>query len=138
MDKLRRKRKRAAEHGGFDDNRPRRSTGRVGSGKNRGTGSPGLSVDDNENVGDPSPSPSDSDLGGFMGADEATSDPTVVLADVVDSDTLNALRRAESSGDPLIKAKAAERAHKQVRAQLERLRRRRLIIERRAKRLRKE
>jgi hypothetical protein len=65
-------------------------------------------------------------------------DPAVVLADVVDSGTLDELRRAERSGDPDARAKAAERARKEVQARIEKIRQRRQEMERRAKKLRDE
>lgn len=131
MVKLREKAARATELSGMDDDRPRRSTGRVGTGTgaeaDRGQGA-GVSNDD----ASPSPPEDPSSFGG------AESDPTVVLADVVDSGTLDALRRAESSGDPRARAKATSRARLQVQAQLEKLRKQRQLVERRAKQLRRE
>jgi len=127
MDELRQKRTRASELGGLDDNRPRRSTGRISTQGERDDG-PAAGFD-NESDDSGAPSPEDPGLG-------ADSDPVVVLADVVDAGTLDALRRAESSGDPLAKARAAERAQAQVRAQLERLRRTRTAIDRRIRELR--
>jgi hypothetical protein len=131
MVKLREKAARATELSGMDDDRPRRSTGRVGSGAgaeaDRGQGA-GVSNDD----ASPAPPEDPSSFGG------AESDPTVVLADVVDSGTLDALRRAESSGDPRARARATGRARSQVQAQLERLRKQRQLVERRAKQLRRE
>jgi hypothetical protein len=133
---LRKKRRRAAQLGRMDDNRPRRTTGRGGSGS-RGSGEvTGLSSNgDPASGGGASPTPADSDAG-FIDMGEDGGDPSVVLADVVDSSTIDELRKAESSNDPKAKAKAAERARKQVQARLERLRKRRKAIQGRAKRLR--
>jgi hypothetical protein len=131
MDALRQKRNRASELGGLDDNRPRRSTGRIGTQGERddgpAAGFDGDSAPDNDEGGG-SPAPEDPGVG--------ETDPVVVLADVVDAGTIDALRRAESSGDPLARARAAERAHSQVKAQLERLKRTRGAIDRRIKQLR--
>jgi hypothetical protein len=71
------------------------------------------------------------------GADLAA-DPSVILVDVVAQGTLDELRRAERSGDPESMARAAERASAEVRARAERLRARRLEMERRARDLRGE
>lgn len=131
MVKLREKAARAAELSGLDDDRPRRTTGRISTGAgaeaDRGGGA-GLSNDDVS----PSPPEDPSSFGG------SESDPTVVLADVVDSGTLDALRRAETSGDPRARSKATDRARSQVQAQLDKLRKQRQLIERRAKQLRRE
>lgn len=138
MVKLRKKRRRAANLGRMDDNRPRRTTGRGGSaGRGGGAGEvTGLSSNDSDPTsgGGAPPSPGDADAGFIDMGDDG--DPAVVLADVVDSGTLNALRRAESSNNPAAKAKAAERARKQVKARLDALRKRRQAIQKRAKRLR--
>ncbi len=132
MVKLRRKRQRAADLGGLDDNRPRRSTGRLsgrdGARQGDGNGFSGAGTDDLG--GSPAPAETGGDPTSF------DSDPIVVLADVVDSQTLDALRRAGSSTNPAVKARAATRARGQVKARLERLRRRRLLIQRRARKLR--
>ncbi len=63
-------------------------------------------------------------------------DPSVVLADVVGSTTLDELRRAELSGDPEALARAAERAQKDLAARAARVRDRRLEMERRAREMR--
>jgi hypothetical protein len=51
--------------------------------------------------------------------------------------TAGDLRRASRSTNPATRARAAERARDQVKARLEKLRRTRLAIERRARALRK-
>jgi len=63
-------------------------------------------------------------------------EPTVVLSDVVDGPTIDALRRAERSADPSAKAAAAELARVRVAERLRLLRERRAAIERRARELR--
>jgi hypothetical protein len=70
-------------------------------------------------------------------ADSALEASSVVLADVVDDVTAGDLRRASRSTNPATRARAAERARDQVKARLEKLRRTRLAIERRARALRK-
>lgn len=141
MARLRNKANRAATLERLDDDRPRRTTGRIGDpGDGRTTGSGGGASEDAADPASPSPGgpgpSSDSPDDGFGGG-SSDSDPVVVLADVVDSGTLSALRRAESSGDPAIKAAAARRALKDVRKQLERLRQARSRIEKRARSLKK-
>jgi len=65
-------------------------------------------------------------------------DPTVVLAEVVDAATLDELRRAEGTREPAGLAAAAERAARVLGARADRLRTRRLEMERRARLLRGE
>jgi len=140
MAKLDQKRRRAREAGKWDDNRPRRTSRSAVLAGSRGGAGYG-DGDDSQNEG-MSPAPNDepdSDMPGALGVGEADdfSDATVVLVDVVDAQTIDALRNAEASGSLLVKAKAAERAHRQVREQLERLEKRRKLIEKRARRLRR-
>jgi hypothetical protein len=61
----------------------------------------------------------------------------VVLANVVDSATVDALRRAGRASDPAAKADAAQRARDQVAARLRALRDQRAAIEARARTLRR-
>jgi len=63
-------------------------------------------------------------------------DPAVVLSEVVDAATVDALRRADRA-DPKTKAAVAERARLQVQERLRKLREQRAIIERRARELRR-
>lgn len=144
MVSLRKNFSRAEELARFDDDRPRRGTGRSterASPNEAGAEAPGPappppSVDPN-NDGPPDAGQEIDNLGGgndnFSGSD---GNFDVVLADVVDASTIKALRAAETSSDPAVKAKAAERARKQVRERLERLRKRRKLMQNRAKRLR--
>jgi hypothetical protein len=67
---------------------------------------------------------------------DLAADPSVILADVVASGTLDELRRAERSGDPESMARAAERATREVEQRAAALRQRRLDMERRAQELR--
>lgn len=122
MDALRSKRNRAEELGAFDNDNVRRSTGRTSTGASRQG-----QDDGNESglgVGGGAESPSDSSAPPEADTDfsgpsfEASS---VVLSDVVDSGTQDALRRAHRSSSPRTKAAAARRAHKQVQDRLTRL-----------------
>ncbi len=135
---LRDKASRAEELSGFDDDRPRRTTGRIGSGdRNNGTGAGGgLTNGDSAQPLPPADSGPNPDPGG--GSFSSDGDPTVVLADVVDAGTLDALRRAESSGDPKARATATKRTRQEVQARLARLKRARALIEARARKLRKQ
>jgi hypothetical protein len=121
---LRKAHDRADEMASRDDDQPRRTSG---SGGTQGTLS-------DEGAGAPetdSDSPPSSDpAGSFDG------DPAVVLSDVVDGDTVDALRKAERSTDPATKAAAAERAREQVARRLDKLEKRRKEIEARARLLR--
>jgi hypothetical protein len=132
MDDLREKHDRADELGGFDDDQPRRSTGRSGA-RNESVGLTGGAAGE----GDSAPAPGDDfDSGVPEGMFE--NDPTVVLSDVVDAETIGALRQAEISDDPGVKAKAATRAAKKVEERLRKLRTQRAAIEKRARKLRGE
>ena len=77
----------------------------------------------------PTTGPAESELG---------EDASAVYADVVDPGTLVELQRAERSGDPENKAKAAERALRDVRTRADRLRAKRLEMEKRARQLREQ
>jgi hypothetical protein len=137
MEELRRKRARAAELDSTDDDNPRRTTGRVSNGRD-GVGGGGAGEGAGlSNDQDPSPAPNDAD-DGFSDPSMFNNDPTVVLADVVDDDTLDVLRKAERSDDLNVKAKAADQARDKVEERLQRLRERRKLIEKRAKNLRKK
>lgn len=123
------KRERAEEIGRLDDDQPRRTTGR--SSASASSGSP-----------DAPPPPEAGDPGepaegrGPPGDDFAGS-LDVVLADVVDTPTLDALRAADRSSNPAVKARAVQQASDQVRARLERLRTQRARIQNRARTLRR-
>jgi len=123
---LRKQHDRADELASRDDGQPRRTSGSSGRSGDEAapTGADDLGSDDD--VGE-TPDP-----GAFEG------DPAVVLSDVVDGDTVDALKQAERSSDPETKAKAAERARKAVAARLARLEKRRKEIEARARELRDE
>jgi hypothetical protein len=148
--KLAKARTRADEQDIFRDDQPRRA--------GRGGGAQGALDPANEDNESPPPAEEpgagaseDSDFGSGVTpppvvdptrdpgpTPDVTVDPSVVLADVVTSDTLDELRRAERSGDPEARAKAAERARKEVQARAERIKQRRLEMERRAKTLRQD
>ncbi len=121
MDTLRRKRQRAGELGAFDDTGVRRSIGRIGTetGRNSGTGFEG------DASGGQSPPSNDEAPGAPLagetpgGNDFAAA--SVVLSDVVDAQTQNALRQAQRSTSPRTKAQAAKRAQSQVKKQLNEL-----------------
>jgi hypothetical protein len=135
--RLQRAKQRAGEHDVFDE-QPRRGSGgghteALGSAKD-GAGSP-----------PPSSPPASPTGGGFTGAEDQAAqpsdgelggDPSVVYADVVDPDTLAAMEKAERSGDPDAKAAAAERAEKDVHDRAERLKKKRLEMQKRAAELR--
>ena len=122
---LRKEHERADELAARDGTNPRRTSGSGGGGR--------VSADEaapQSDDGAADPDFGGMDPGGFEG------DPAVVLADVVDGDTVDALRKAERSSDPAAKAAAAEKAREQVKRRLERLEKRRREIEKRARELR--
>ena len=121
---LRKQHQRADELAARDGASPRRTSGSGGARVTADEAAPqseGLDGDDGFGGMDP---------GSFAG------DPAVVLSDVVDGDTVDALRKAERSTDPSAKAAAAEKARDQVKRRLERLEKRRREIEKRARELR--
>jgi hypothetical protein len=115
----------------FNDDTPRRKGG------NGQTTEQGREDDDNgAGITDASP-PAPGEADGFtMEPDDA--DPAAVYEDVVEPETAEALRKAERSGDPESRARAAERARKDVVDRAARLKKKRLEIERRARELRGE
>lgn len=128
MVRLRRLRARASMLRRIEPNRPRRSTARLSADRNQATGGAGAGLSSE----DSSPTPNDD-----FSDPSAGSNLVVVLANVVNSAALTALRRARTSNDPLFKARAADSARKQVKARLERLRAQRKRIRRRARSLRR-
>lgn len=132
MAELREKRSRATELAGLDDDQPRRTTAHRG-GERASSAEPEADQAPTAPPGGP-PAPPD-DTGG-----NEIEDPMfdVVLADVVDASTIRALRAAEGSSDPAVKARAADKARQEVKDRLERLQKRRALIQSRAKSLRGE
>jgi hypothetical protein len=128
---LQKTRKREADLGGFDNDQPRRTLSYAGNAR----------ADAQEgDIADPSSAPPpQSEDGPWPSSgvpDSGNPMFDVVLADVVDASTVRALKQAELSRDPGRKAQAAERARAQVKARLERIQKRRRLIESRAKTLR--
>jgi len=120
---LRKQHQRADELAARDGTSPRRSAGTGGSRALGGEAAP--QSDDGAGAPD-----SEMDPGTF------DSDLAVVLSDVVDGDTVDALRKAERSTDPAAKAAAADKARDQVTRRLRALEKRRREIEKRARELR--
>ena len=143
-------RTRADQLGRLDDDQPRRRAGgrRANAPLPADDVSGGQDGSDGRDSAPPPPSPSEP--GGGPGAPETPGDGLegagppddadmfdIILADVVDSPTIDALRAAERSNNPAFKASAVERASEQVRSRLERLRARRRQIQQRARDLRR-
>lgn len=128
-----------AEEDPFGDDQPRR---KKGGGRTQTTGNGDDMGATDMDPAAPPPAPEDTDDGftaGETGRDDVTGgDPAVEYEDVVEPETVDELRRAEKSGDPETRAKAAERAKKDIAARAERLKKKRLEIERRARELRGE
>ncbi len=122
---LRRQHERAGELVARDDDQPRRQTGSAGAGgRSDGAGAA---------AADSAPAPPGSGTAEEFQGETAA----VVLANVVDSATVDALRRAGRASDPAAKADAAQRARDQVAARLRALRDQRAAIEARARTLRR-
>lgn len=127
---LRKQHERADELASRDGEQPRRTTG--------GSGARGDAETAADDEGAPAPQDGDADDGlsdPSSGGGEFEGDPAVVLSDVVDADTVDALRKAERSSDPSTKAAAAERARAKVQQRLDALKKRRQEIEQRAREL---
>jgi hypothetical protein len=139
---LRAKRQRDVELGAMDGDDVRRVGPRFSdpaSAGRDGAGAQGDFADADAEPGAPPPGESDPSPGAGSGGSDfgAFTESSVVLADVVEPGTLDALRRAASAGDARSRASAAGRAKKDVEAQLRLLRERREAIERRARELRR-
>ena len=154
MARLKRQRQRAADITVLDDNRPRRSPTRPAGGAGARVNTQAEADDSASGGQGPSPAPEGAeappadpgtgggsqDQGDFNGGAEApatAAELTTVLADVVDGNVLNEVRRADRSGNPKRKAKAMKSLRKQVQQRLARLRARRKAMRSRAKRLRR-
>ncbi len=144
---LREQRERAGQMSDLDDDQVRRSTGRTGKAGREGGGSGGGSTSDDE--GDsaspgaggsdaPTEDPGDASSPPPSGPDSGFETSSVVLADVVDSSTIDALKRAGRSSNPRARADAAARARKQVEQRLERLKRSRALIQHHLDKLRSQ
>lgn len=128
---LREQRERAGQMSDLDDDQVRRSTGRSEKAGRESAGGGGSTSSD-DSAGAPAP-------GGDYGESDTPTPPSepdtsfetssVVLADVVDSTTIDALRKAGRSSNPRARADAAGRARKQVEQRLQRLRRSRALIQ---------
>lgn len=129
---LKKQHRRAGELASRDDDQPRRTSGSGARGGAGEAADPDSAPTSDDGVGgeSPPPEPEPQDPGMFEG------DPAVVLSDVVDGATIDALRKAARSTDPAAKAAAAEKAREQVRRRLDALKKRRQLIEQRAKDLR--
>ncbi len=132
---LRKEHDRTKEVANRDDDLPRRgNTGSPSSGGGRETAD-----DQQPTVGSDNSSggpPADPDSAQSESFNE--SDVRVELAEVVDATTMESLDRAQRSGDPATRAKAAKAAKESVAKQLDRLKKKRQEIEARAKQLRKQ
>jgi hypothetical protein len=144
MSELRQQNERAGDLALRDDEGPRRrQLSSAGRGEALGEGDSG-----GDDGGESPPPPSDpgpgipptDEPGGGAGeqppTDQGFDEPALVLSEVVDAPTLDALRRAGRSADPAAKAAAAELARRRVADRLRLLRERRAAIERRARELR--
>jgi hypothetical protein len=139
MARLRQLRDRATEMSELEEEVGRR-TGRAGrtsvagqADRDEASGDPGSGPDYSGSGGDDGLASGDGDSGGPGGGfneDGGFEQSSILLTDVVDSGTIDALRRAGRSSSPGRRADAAARARKQVEARLQRLERSRAIIQR--------
>lgn len=163
MTRLREVRDRASEMNDLDDDQVRRggrpsatrgagatsggaadspSPGAGGTSGGGGAGSGGSGGDSGGAGGSPPPTDPGNDssppAGGSSLDDTSFEQSSIILADVVDATTIDALRRASRSSDPRARAQAAARARAQVEKRLERLRRSRALIQRHLRALKSE
>ena len=132
---LRKQHERAGVLASRDDDQSSHATPRSGAGGERGT---------TATVGDAAPAPADPGAGGPSAAHDSTPAPAsgyesealVVLVNVVDATTIDALTRAQRSGDPAQRAEAARRTRDAVKARMDSLAKKRAQIEARSKTLR--
>jgi colicin import membrane protein len=116
---LRKQHQRADEMASRDEGNPRRTSGSGGRDGAGGESAP--QADTAEDDGPP---------------DAGFEDDAVILSDIVDADTVDALRKASRSSDPDAKADAAAKARDQVERRKKALAKRRKEIEARARALR--
>ena len=144
---LREQRERAGQMSDLDDDQVRRSTGRSGrAGRDTGGASPNgdsAAEEDGDSPGagggdGPPDDQGDASSPPPSGPDSSFDVSSVVLADVVDSTTIDALKRAGRSSNPRSRADAAARARKQVEQRLERLKRSRALIQNHLNKLRSQ
>lgn len=144
---LRDQRERAGQMSDLDDDQVRRSTGRTGkAGRDNGSGGGSTAEDDQGDSASPGaggaePPAEDPGDGGSpppSGPDASFDASSVVLADVVDSSTIDALKRAGRSSNPRERAVAAARARKQVEQRLDRLANSRKLIQKHLNKLRSQ
>jgi hypothetical protein len=117
----------------IDDSAPRRP-GQLNT--NAGGRDPDSEAEQPAPTADPGDGVNAPPTGGSYTDGDFSADPAIVLADVIDPRTVEDLRRAQQSGDPESQARAAEKAQKEVQARIERLRKRRQLMEQRARELR--
>lgn len=143
MSRLRDQRDRAVQMSELDDEQVRRTGGRpasrVGASTDSPSGAPPSSDTDSEGVGlgDGTGGGTNGGSEPTFGADSGFEQSSILLADVVDTSTVQALRRAGRSASPRARAEAAAGARAQVEARLNRLARSRLLILRHLRALRR-
>jgi hypothetical protein len=122
--KLRKQHDRAGELSRRDDDQPQKTASQGGGGAGRS------SFDAQE-----SPAPTDSGPANSGGTGSLSTSPsfeseaTIVLAEVIDSSTIETLNRAQRTGDPAQRALAAKKARDAVAKRLAELRKKRAEIE---------
>ncbi len=111
-----------------DDSQPSRNPQQASNG--RGFGADEASPQDGSTTGT-------GDGGGAEPPPSFEAEASIVLSEVVDPSTIDTLSRAQRSGDPGQRLKAAAKTRDAVKAKLELLRQKRALVEQRAKQLRK-
>jgi hypothetical protein len=148
MARLRQQRERASEMGELEEEVSRRSGRAESRGASADEDRPGSEPQDTASGGSGGngsgageggfgEAGNGTDGGGGVGDDGGFAESSILLTDVVDSSTIDALRRAGRSSSPMTRAEAAARARKQVEARLQRFERSRALIQRHLGKLRR-
>jgi hypothetical protein len=142
---LRQAHDRAIEQSTQEDDQPHRGAPRGGNSRTAVEGAPSPSGDDGAggagNGSGASPPGETSTGGSDFGSDKSAATSfdgaAVALGEVIDRSTIDGMLRAQRSGDPKQRAAAAAQARDAVAKRLELLKKKRAMIEARAKKLRK-
>ncbi|MBA3394443.1 MAG: hypothetical protein H0T89_17490 [Deltaproteobacteria bacterium] len=112
-----------------DDSQPSRNPQQASGGRGFGAGEASPQDDAGSTTG--------TGGGGSEPPPSFEAEASIVLSEVVDPSTIDSLSRAQRSGDPGQRLKAAAKTRDAVKAKLELLRQKRALVEQRAKQLRK-
>lgn len=127
----------ASQPRGSEGATPDSSTDGVGGGSGSGSGGSGPPTSLPPTSGGSSGRPIDT-FAGTANEVSLLAESSAVLGEVIDASALDALRKAQSSSDPKVRAAAAKQARDAAATKLEHLRKQRALIEARARSLRQQ